>query len=166
MNRLKKALLQAAALLTIGFIVAFTHNALSVNGINPFRKIGDVPVVTGSGADEQDGIRFVDLDEMIAFIDEGAILIDARSGAEYEEGHVPGAILFDYYEMGRYMDDVLPLLDPLQKTIVYCYGPDCDDAEYLSRELYMLGFTNLFVFRGGYKEWMESGRPIESKVIE
>jgi rhodanese-related sulfurtransferase len=166
MNRLKKALLQAAALLIIGLIVAFAHNALSVNGINPFRRIADVPVVADPDAGEAEGIRFIDLDEVIAYMDEDAILVDARTKAEYEEGHIPGAILFDYYEMGRYMRETLPFLDPARRTIVYCYGPDCDDAELLSRELYMLGFTDLLVFRGGFEAWMESGRVIEGQVVE
>jgi rhodanese-related sulfurtransferase len=163
MNKLKKAILQAAVLVIIGCIVAFAHNAASVNGINPFRKLADFPV---SGEPGVEGIRFIGIDEVIAWIEEGAILIDARTGAEYEEGHIPGAILFDYYEMGRYMQEALPLLDPARRTIVYCYGPDCEDAEFLSRELYMLGFTDLFVFGGGYEAWVESGEPIEGGVAE
>ena len=90
-----------------------------------------------------------------------AVLIDARTRPEYEEGHIPGAILIDYYEMGRYLKDLLPTLDPAQRTIVYCYGPDCEDAELLARELYMLGFTDLLVFEGGFEEWVDSGREIE-----
>jgi rhodanese-related sulfurtransferase len=166
MNRLKKALLQAIAVAAIGFIVAFAHNALSVNGINPFRKISEVPVVTESDARETAGIRFIDLDEMLAALGEGAVLLDARTRTEYEGGHIPGAILFDYYEMGRYLREVLPLLDPARKTIVYCYGPDCDDAEFLARELYTLGFAELFVFRGGYESWVHSGRAIEEGMVE
>ena len=59
------------------------------------------------------------------------------------------------------MKVVLPTLDPARSTVVYCYGPDCEDAELLARELYMLGFDDLSVFRGGFEVWVESGRETE-----
>lgn len=161
MNRLKSAVLQATTLLLAGLILSFAHNALSVNGINPFRKIEEVPVISEPDPDETEGIRLIDLEGLEEAVAGGAILIDARTKPEYEEGHIPGAILIDYYEMGRYLKDLLPILDPAQRTIVYCYGPDCEDAELLARELYMLGFTDLHVFKGGFEEWVDSGRDIE-----
>jgi rhodanese-related sulfurtransferase len=161
MNRLKSAVLQAMTILLVGLIVSFTHNAFSVNGINPFREIDEVPVVADPGTDATEGVRIVDLAVLDELLAEGAVLIDARTKAEYEEGHIPGAILIDYYELGRYMKEVLPILDPTRSTVVYCYGPDCEDAELLARELYMLGFTDLSVFRGGFEEWVDSGRETE-----
>jgi rhodanese-related sulfurtransferase len=161
MNRLKSAVLQAMALLVIGLIVSFAHNSFSVNGINPFREIGEVPVVTDPGTNETEGIRIVDLDGLDEAVAAGAILIDARTKAEYDEGHIPGAILIDYYELGRYLNDLLPTLDPARRTVVYCYGPDFEDAELLARELYMLGFTDLHVYKGGFEDWTNSGRETE-----
>lgn len=161
MNRLKSAVLQAITLLLCGLILSFAHNALSVNGINPFREIGEVPVLTEPDVDETEGIHIIDLDGLEEAVAGGAILIDARTKSEYIEGHIPGAILIDYYEMGRYLKDLLPILDPAQRTIVYCYGPDCEDAELLARELFMLGFTDLHVFEGGFEEWVDSGRETE-----
>ena len=161
MNRLKSAVLQAVTLLLAGLIVSFAHNSFSVNGINPFREVGEVPVLTDPDLDETDGIRIVDLNGLEGALSEGALLIDARTSAEYGQGHIPGALLVDYYELGRYLKELLPTLDPARLTIVYCYGPDCEDAELLARELYMLGFTDLFVFSGGYEEWVDSGRMIE-----
>ena len=161
MNRLKVAVLQAAALLAIGLVIAFTHNSFSVNGINPFREVCEVPVLTDTAPDAGEGIRIIDLTALEEALDSGAVLIDARTKAEYEEGHIPGAIHMDYYELGRYLKELLPTLDPMQRTIVYCYGPDCEDAELLARELYMLGFTDLLVFEGGFEEWTDSGRATE-----
>jgi rhodanese-related sulfurtransferase len=161
MNRLKIAVLQAATLLMIGLIVSFAHNSFSVNGINPFREVDEVPVLNDPAPDETNGIRIVDLSGLEEALAEGALLIDARTKTEYEEGHIPGAILIDYYEMGRYLKEVLPTLDPSLRTIVYCYGPDCEDAELLARELYMLGFTDLSVYKGGYEDWVDSGGTIE-----
>jgi rhodanese-related sulfurtransferase len=161
MKLLRTAIIQAVIVAAAGIVVAFAHNALSVNGINPFRKIVDVPVIEDPVEEASEGIRIINLDEMLAAAERGAVVIDARPKAEYESGHIPGAILLDYYDMGRYLDRVLPMLDPEKETIVYCYGPDCDDAELLARELFALGFGNLLVYRGGFEEWEDSGRPVE-----
>ncbi len=161
MNRLKSAVLQAMTLLIVGLIVSFAHNSFSVNGINPFREVDEVPVLSEPDPGEQEGIRIVDLSGLEKALEGEAILVDARTKTEYEEGHIPGAILIDYYEMGRYLQEVLPTLDPSRHTIVYCYGPDCEDAELLARELFMLGFTDIAVYKGGYEDWVDSGGAIK-----
>jgi len=161
MNKVRHAVLQAMTVLLVGLIVSFAHNSFSVNGINPFREIAEVPVVADPGIDETAGVRVIDLGGLDEALAEGAVIIDARTKTEYEEGHIPGALLVDYYELGRYMKEVLPTLDPTRSTVVYCYGPDCEDAELLARELYMLGFTDLSVFRGGFEEWVDAGRETE-----
>jgi rhodanese-related sulfurtransferase len=159
-------MLQALIVAAAGIIVSFTHNAISVNGINPFRKVAEVPVVEEPDETAIDGIRVVNLEEMLEVISRGINIIDARTRSEYASGHIPGAILLDYYDMGHYLDRVLPMLDPEAETVIYCYGPDCDDAELLARELYTLGFANLLVYRGGFEEWVDSGQMIEEGMIE
>jgi rhodanese-related sulfurtransferase len=166
MKLLRTSVLEAIIVIVAGVIVAFAHNAFSVNGINPFRKVVDVPVVEEPAGSVSKGIRIVNLETMLEVVGRGANIIDARTRSEYEIGHIPGAILLDYYEMGRYLERVLPMLDPEKETILYCYGPDCDDAELLARELYALGFTNLLVYRGGFEGWEGSGRMIEEGAGE
>jgi rhodanese-related sulfurtransferase len=166
MKVLRIAILQALIVTAVGIIIAFAHNTMSVNGINPFRKVAEVPVVEEPDGAAIDGVRVVNLDEMLEAISRGTNIIDARTSSEYESGHIPGAILLDYYDMGHYLDRVLPMLDPETETVIYCYGPDCDDAELLARELYTLGFTNLLVYRGGFEEWVDSGQMIEEGMIE
>lgn len=166
MKLLRTAILQTIVVVAAGAVFAFAHNAFSVNGINPFRKVVDVPVVEEPTETESDGIRIVSLEGMLAAAGRGANIVDARTRAEYETGHIPGAILLDYYDMGRYLERVLPMLDPERETVIYCYGPDCDDAELLARELYALGFTNLLVYRGGFEEWEDSGQMIEEGAAE
>lgn len=166
--RVKRAIAQAAALVLFGAAVSFVHNAISANGIDPFRKLDDVPVfengetpVTATDPGDQDGICFVTLKEFQDIIDSGFPVIDARTSVEYESGHIPGAILLDYFEMGRYFDTVLPRLNPGDRIGVYCTGPLCNDSEMLARELYALGYTKLCVFKGGIEEWADAGLEIE-----
>jgi rhodanese-related sulfurtransferase len=166
--RLKRAIAQAIVLVLIGAAAGLVHNAFSVNGIDPFRKLDDVPVydngetgAVGSGQEDMDGICLVSLDEFREMVDGGMPILDARTAEEYESGHIPGAILCDYFEMGYYFESVLPMLSPEDRIGIYCTGPTCDDSEMLARELYALGYTKLCVYRGGIEKWLEAGLPIE-----
>ena len=165
---MKRAIAQAAVIVLLGTVAGLINNRFSVNGIDPFRKIDNVPVyVNGedSGAEtgsmDRDGICFVSLKEFREIIAADYPVIDARTSDEYETGHIPGAMICDYFEMGRYFESVLPRLDLDDRIAVYCTGPDCDDSEMLARELYTLGYTKLCVFRGGIEEWVEAGLELE-----
>jgi rhodanese-related sulfurtransferase len=171
MERLKYAAAQAAVILILGCIIAFAHNALSVNGINPFRKVADVPIVDESAVDEPidagyddpvAAIRVIDLERMKEVVARGDCIFDARPVDVYEAGHIPSALLVDYYEMGRYLDAVLACIEPDQEITIYCAGPECEDSELLARELYIMGYTNLLVFKGGYETWADAGLPVET----
>ena len=159
---LKSAILQSLAVVVVGSVVACIFNTASMNGIDPFRKIADVPVNDGTAAGDDDAVRIVSIEETRAGMGRGCVLIDARTEQEYLEGHIPGAILFDYYELGRYIQEVLPEISTNQEIIIYCTGPECDDSELLARELYLLGYRNLSVFKGGYKAWVDRGLPLET----
>lgn len=166
MERLKYAAAQAVVIIIIGFIVAFAGNALSVNGINPFRKVAVVPMIDNGNAIDKEGIRIINLERMQAIVESGGLVIDARTPGEYEEGHIPSAVLLDYYEMARYFDEVLAPITPEHEITLYCTGPTCEDSELLARELHAMGYTNLLIFTGGYEEWIAAGLPVEMGYTE
>ena len=166
--RIKRAIAQAAALVLLGTAAGLINNSFSVNGIDPFRKLDDVPVydngetpLTETDSHDHDGICYISLEEFREMIAAGYPVLDSRTSHEYESGHIPGAILCDYFEMGRYFDSVLPRLSVSERIGVYCTGPDCDDSEMLAKELYTMGYTKLCVFRGGIEKWVEAGLELE-----
>lgn len=166
MKRFKCAIFQAVVIALIGTAVAFVFNAFSANGISPFRKIADVPVVDDEPAGGEAGaapeaIRVIDLDRFREIVDSHGVVIDARTAADYGEGHVPGAILLDYYEFRRNFDSVAPYLDFENEITIYCSGPVCEDSELLARELFARGYTKIMVFKGGFEAWEEAGMPVE-----
>ena len=161
MKILRNAILQAVAIVVVSVVVGFAFNSFSRNGINPFRVPAKVPVTAGGAQAGAEGIRIIDLEETRRVVESGASVIDARRKDEYDEGHIPGAILFDYYDMGTYRDQVLPLLSNEGEIMVYCSEATCDDSELLAKELYLLGFTKLLIFKGGFAEWSSAGLPVE-----
>ncbi len=158
----RRAIIQANLLLLISVIAAFSYNAISDNGINPFRRIsGKEAVVDSEEAAKQEMIKIVNLEKFRNMREAGAVVMDARTEDEYERGHIPGALLFDYYQFPRYLEKNTPILFAGGKVVIYCSSVTCEDAELLARELHALDYDNLYVYQGGFSEWKENGLPVE-----
>lgn len=81
-------------------------------------------------------------------LDDGHIIVDVRRQDEYDEGHIPGAILIP----NESISDVRPkeLTDLDQIILIYCRtGRRSKEA---SQKLADLGYTNIYEF-GGISTW-------------
>ena len=78
----------------------------------------------------------------------GYIIIDARTQEEYDEGHIPGAILIPEYEIADRAEKELPDKDKL--ILVYCRSGR--RSKIAAEELVKLGYTNIKEF-GGIIDW-------------
>ena len=78
----------------------------------------------------------------------GYIILDAREQDEYDEGHIPGAILIPYGEIADRAENELP--DKDQLILVYCRSGR--RSKIASEELVKLGYTNVKEF-GGIIDW-------------
>lgn len=89
-------------------------------------------------------------DEAKALMDSESeyIIIDARTEAEYAEGHIPGAILIPEYEISEQAEAKLPDKDEL--ILVYCRSGR--RSKIAAEELVKLGYTNVKEF-GGIIDW-------------
>ena len=76
------------------------------------------------------------------------IIIDARTQEEYDEGHIPGAILIPEYEIADRAEKELP--DKNQLILVYCRSGR--RSKIAAEELVKLGYTNIKEF-GGIIDW-------------
>ena len=84
-----------------------------------------------------------------------ALLLDARTPAEYEAGHLPGATLMpvDFlYDYEKQINDL-----PKDRWLIcYCDGPPCDLGELLAQELSLRGFQKVAVYQDGLNDWKKS----------
>ena len=78
----------------------------------------------------------------------GYIIIDARTQEEYDQGHIPGAILIPEYEIADRAEK--ELLDKDQLILVYCRSGR--RSKIAAEELVKLGYTNVKEF-GGIIDW-------------
>ena len=78
----------------------------------------------------------------------GYIIIDARTQEEYDQGHIPGAIMIPEYEIADRAEKELP--DKDQLILVYCRSGR--RSKIAAEELVKLGYTNVKEF-GGIIDW-------------
>ena len=78
----------------------------------------------------------------------GYIILDTREQYEYDEGHIPGAILIPYGEIADRAENELP--DKDQLILVYCRSGR--RSKIAAEELVKLGYTNVKEF-GGIIDW-------------
>ena len=76
------------------------------------------------------------------------IIIDARTQEEYDQGHIPGAILIPEYEIADCAEKELP--DKDQLILVYCRSGR--RSKIAAEELAKLGYANVKEF-GGIIDW-------------
>ena len=78
----------------------------------------------------------------------GYIILDVRSRQEYEEGHIPGAMLIPDSEIKDRAEAELP--DKAQLILVYCRSGR--RSKLAAQALVELGYTNIMEF-GGIIDW-------------
>ena len=76
------------------------------------------------------------------------IILDTREQEEFDEGHIPGAILIPYTEIENKAIEMIPDKDKL--ILVYCRSGR--RSKIASEELVKLGYTNIVEF-GGILDW-------------
>ena len=113
------------------------------------------------GADGPTSIYVTDGDENIMYeqigqeeakkiIDSGEeyVLLDVREQNEFDEGHIPGAILIPHEKITDMAEDVIPEKDT--QILVYCRSGR--RSKIASADLVKLGYTNVKEF-GGIIDW-------------
>ena len=76
------------------------------------------------------------------------IILDTREQDEFDEGHIPGAILIPYTEIENKAEEMLPDKDKL--ILVYCRSGR--RSKIAAESLTKLGYTNVKEF-GGIIDW-------------
>ena len=80
--------------------------------------------------------------------EDGYIILDVRTQEEYDQGHIPGAILIPDTEIKAKAEDVLT--DKEQMILVYCRSGR--RSKLAAETLVELGYTNIKEF-GGIIDW-------------
>jgi len=80
--------------------------------------------------------------------EEGYIILDVRTQEEYDQGHIPGAVVISHEEIAEKAEEVLT--DKDQLILVYCRSGR--RSKLAAEALVELGYTNIKEF-GGIIDW-------------
>lgn len=76
------------------------------------------------------------------------MILDVRTQEEYDEGHIPGAVLVENDSIGT--EEIPELPDKNQKIFVYCRSGN--RSRQAAEKLVKLGYTDI-VEIGGIRDW-------------
>ena len=105
-----------------------------------------------------EGLEMVDRPTLWRLAQDGQVsVLDVRPMAEYDAGHIPGAISIPIEDLERRLSEV-PRDQPV---VAYCRGPYCVLAVQAVELLRRHGFAARRL-RDGFPEWREEGLPVEA----
>lgn len=113
-----------------------------------------VMMLTACGQDKENnqGAVYVNITaeeaKQIMDSEEGYIILDVRTQEEYDQGHIPGAILIPDTEIKAKAEEVLT--DKDQLILVYCRSGR--RSKLAAEALVEMGYTNIKEF-GGILDW-------------
>lgn len=120
------------------------------------------PAPTPAPVDPASLGRFVTIAQARSLHDQGVMFIDARTGPEFEAGHIPAAFRLAMEDWDKpETKDTLDFIVGFQNDpmVLYCKGPKCDASENLAILLQQAGFTRLHLMKDGYEGWVAAGHP-------
>ncbi|GAB2960012.1 rhodanese-like domain-containing protein [Streptomyces heilongjiangensis] len=87
--------------------------------------------------------------------DPGFVVLDSRSTASWDQGHIPGAV---HLPTALIPEQAEQLLDTSVPVVTYCWGPGCNGAALALAEL---GFQ-VKEMLGGFEYWAREGFAYET----
>jgi rhodanese-related sulfurtransferase len=97
--------------------------------------------------------------------DKSAIVLDTRSRAEFDAGHIPGAVNLAAAQSEQ-LAAVTTLVngDKAKALVLYCNGPYCQASRRLGEQLADSGFGNVRRYQLGIPIWRALGGPVEVEL--
>jgi rhodanese-related sulfurtransferase len=111
-------------------------------------------------APEKNGIRSVSQDEIVASLGTAQVplLLDVRTKREFNNGHLPDALLIPVGELSERLEEVRQASEG-REVVVYCERGA--RALKAGRDLVSAGFEKVGHLEGDMAAWRTENRPIE-----
>jgi len=86
-----------------------------------------------------------------------ALFLDARATADYQAGHIAGALSLPIDEFDNHYPQIQPMLTTDTTIVAYCDGLDCDLSHRLIDRLRELDYHNVRLLVNGWTTWHAAG---------
>ena len=107
-------------------------------------------LLAGCGQQADAAYRQISQEEAKEMMDAGdAVVLDVREQSEYDEGHIPGAVLLP---VGSIDEDTAAVVIPEKSATVLVYCRSGNRSKTAAAALAELGYTDVYEF-GGINTW-------------
>jgi rhodanese-related sulfurtransferase len=160
MKSVPGVILRSLLLAVIAGLVGFIFNLARPQGLElvaaePYEIYVPCPLTTKEAAP-------AGLDELCEDLS-CLFLIDARPRADYQEGHIPGAVSIPYDPIRQLDENKLAELRKVKGMGILVYGDlEINSGKLLADELASAGLRGVRFLQGGFPAWIEAGRGIQS----
>ena len=87
------------------------------------------------------------------------LIIDIRPPEDFEQGHIPGAVNIPDPKQFMLIGPNDPRLLNADKVVVYGEDFRRNFADPAAKRLIAMGYSNIFSFPGGWREWQSHNAP-------
>lgn len=135
-------------IIAISLIFGFSYSFLAYGDLNFIEKKKNI----SENFDHQSKVQDVTIDKALKLMEEGALIIDARSEEDFKNNHLQNAINIPVKNFDNYVDKVFGLpTDTL--IVIYCEGIHCNLSHQLAEKLLNFGFQKVYVMVEGIEGW-------------
>lgn len=89
-------------------------------------------------------------------------LVEALPEKYYREGHLPGALHLPHDQVRTLAAQKLP--DKTAFIVTYCANRQCRNSHIAAQTLSAMGYSNVAVYAGGKKDWVEGGFALDTST--
>ncbi|MGA0332616.1 MAG: rhodanese-like domain-containing protein [Kiritimatiellia bacterium] len=146
---------EAASTLSVGMLTLLAASLLSAWVMGGFSSHHRLPASLSAQAAEL-GISVIDTLQMREIVRSGShLILDARKTSDYDDGHIPTAFSVPVSKFEESFPMIAPMLLPDTPLVVYCSGPQCDDALRLIERMREAGVEAAVLYLEGMEGWNE-----------
>jgi rhodanese-related sulfurtransferase len=140
-----------AVIIVIGCAAGLAWNSLSGRGFDLEQSVF-----------VQAGDQLVSASEARAWLDEGALFLDARPRDFWRMSRIPGALSLPEEEFDEAFAELEPRLRQNLSLIVYCSGYGCESSHIVARQLRQRGFPAV-ILEEGLPAWQDEGYALDTE---
>ncbi|MGH8565426.1 MAG: rhodanese-like domain-containing protein [Gammaproteobacteria bacterium] len=91
---------------------------------------------------------------------QGYALVNVLEPEAFEREHIPGSINIPEGDEATFEQ----LFSKDKEIIVYCASTDCHASDSAAEKLTKRGFTQVYDYAAGLRDWKQGGNPVETGV--
>jgi len=144
------SLVQSTTLLACTGAAALAYHRFAEEGM-----LRQTETIAGIQRAHFDGIAKLNYRNVQSLDHSKTILVDARFPADYQAGHLDGAINIPVNTNDDARRKAFAAISKDKQIVLYCQSAGCPFAGKVAAQLAADGYSNLAIFKGGWLEWRD-----------